>query len=113
MRCDENLRELAVLFAGGTVEEELTYVRDWWRQVLAAWPLARVDALPVGWVHHDYHGRNMMFVHDEMQGLLDFDAVEQCPLVCDVAYGIYTLAGRHRAPRASARRWPACSSIHT
>jgi Ser/Thr protein kinase RdoA (MazF antagonist) len=57
--CDENLRALAELFAGSAVEEEITYARDWWRWVLAEWPLARVDALPVGWVREDYHGSNM------------------------------------------------------
>jgi Ser/Thr protein kinase RdoA (MazF antagonist) len=100
VRCDENLRELAKLFAGSAVEEELTFVQDWWARVLAEWPLARVDALPVGWVHHDYHGRNMVFVQDEMRGLFDFDAVERCPLVCDVAYGIYSFG---REARGSTR----------
>ena len=100
VRCDANLRELAELFARGAVEAELTYVRDWWQQVLAAWPLARVDALPVGWVHHDYHGRNMVFVEDEMRGLFDFDAVERGPLLCDVAYGIYSFG---REARGSTR----------
>lgn len=100
VRCDENLQELAELFAGGAVEEELTYVRDWWRQVLAEWPLARVDALPAGWMHGDDHGRNMVFAQDEMRGLFDFDAVERCPLVCDVAYGIYSFG---REARGSTR----------
>jgi Ser/Thr protein kinase RdoA (MazF antagonist) len=53
VRCAENLRALAELYAGAAVAEELTYVRSWWRRVLAEWPLARVDALPVGWVHGD------------------------------------------------------------
>jgi Ser/Thr protein kinase RdoA (MazF antagonist) len=100
VRCDENLRELAELLAGSAVEEELAYVQDWWARVLAEWPLTRVDALPVGWVHHDYHGRNMVFVQDEMRGLFDFDAVERCPLICDVAYGIYSFG---REARGSTR----------
>jgi Ser/Thr protein kinase RdoA (MazF antagonist) len=100
VRCDENLQALAELFAGGAVEEELTYIQDWWRRVLAEWPLARVDALPVGWVHHDYHGRNMVFVQDEMRGLFDFDAVERGPLVIDVAYGTYSFG---REARGSTR----------
>jgi aminoglycoside phosphotransferase (APT) family kinase protein len=57
---------------------------------------ARVDALPVGWVHDDYHGRNMVFVQDEMRGLFDFDAVERGPLVIDVAYGTYSFGREAR-----------------
>ena len=41
-----------------------TYVWDWGRQVLAEWPLARIDALPVGWMHGDDPGRNIVFVQD-------------------------------------------------
>jgi Ser/Thr protein kinase RdoA (MazF antagonist) len=100
VRCDENLQEPAELFAGSVVEEELTYVRDWWWRVSAEWPLARVDALPVGWMHGDYHGRNMAFVQDELRGLFDFDAVVRCPLVIDVAYGIYSFG---REARGSTR----------
>jgi Ser/Thr protein kinase RdoA (MazF antagonist) len=98
--CDENLRALAELYAGSAVEEELTYVQDWWRRVLLEWPLARVDALPVGWVHGDYHGRNIVFVQDEMRGLFDFDPVNRGPLVFDVAYGTYMFG---REARGSTR----------
>jgi len=100
VNCDENLRALAELDAEGAIAEELTYVRDWWRRVLAEWPLARVDALPEGWLHDDYHGRNMVFVQHEMQGLFDFDAVERGPLVIDVAYGTYSFG---REARGSTR----------
>jgi homoserine kinase type II len=100
VRYDENLRALAELLAGSAAEKELTYVRDWWQRVLAEWPLARVDALPERWVHDDYHGRNMVFVHDEMRGLFDFDAVERGPLVIDVAYGTYSFG---REARGSTR----------
>jgi Ser/Thr protein kinase RdoA (MazF antagonist) len=57
--------------------------------VLAEWPLARLDALPVGRVHGDYHGRNMVFVGDELRGLFDFDDLERGPLVFDVARGVH------------------------
>ena len=75
-------------------------MRDWWRRALSEWPLARVDALPVGWAHGDYHGRNMVFVQDEMRGLFDFDAVNRGPLVFDVAYGTYMFG---REARGSTR----------
>lgn len=110
--CDENLRALAELLVGSAVEAELTYVRDWWRRVLAEWPLARVEALPPGWVHDDYHGRNMVFVQDEMRGLFDFDAVERGPLVIDVAYGTYSF-GREARGSTRLREAVARVFLHT
>jgi len=47
---EENLQALEEMFAGVAVQDELSYLRDWWQWVLAEWPLARLDALPVGWV---------------------------------------------------------------
>jgi len=86
---EENLQALEEMFAGVAVQDELTYLREWWRWVLAEWPLARLDALPVGWVYGDYHGRNMVFVGDELRGLFDFDDLERGPLVFDVARGVH------------------------
>jgi Ser/Thr protein kinase RdoA (MazF antagonist) len=86
---DENLQALEEMFAGVAVQDELAYLRDWWRWVLAEWPLARLNALPVGWVYGDYHGRNMVFVGDELCGLFDFDDIERGPLVFDVARGVH------------------------
>jgi Ser/Thr protein kinase RdoA (MazF antagonist) len=89
VRAEENLQALEDLFAGVAVRDELANLRDWWRWVLAGWPLARLDALPVGWVYGDYHGRNMVFVGDELRGLFDFDDLERGPLVFDVARGVH------------------------
>jgi Ser/Thr protein kinase RdoA (MazF antagonist) len=89
VRAAENLQALEAMFAGVAVQDELAYLREWWRRVLAEWPLARLDALPVGWVYGDYHGRNMVFVGDELQGLFDFDELERGPLVFDVARGVH------------------------
>jgi hypothetical protein len=66
---EENLQALEGMFAGVAVQEELAYLREWWRWVLAEWPLGRLDALPVGWVYGDYHGRNMVFVGDKLRGV--------------------------------------------
>jgi Ser/Thr protein kinase RdoA (MazF antagonist) len=100
--CD-NLRELEGMFAGEPVEEELSYLHEWWRDVLAEWPLGRLDALPVGWVYGDYHGRNMTFAGDEMRGLFDFDDVDRGPMVYDVARGVHMFG---REARGSLRIRP-------
>jgi Ser/Thr protein kinase RdoA (MazF antagonist) len=86
---EDNLQALEVMFAGVAVQDELAYLRDWWRWVLAEWPLARLDALPVGWVYGDYHGRNMVFMGDGLRGLFDLDDLERGPLVVDVARGVH------------------------
>jgi Ser/Thr protein kinase RdoA (MazF antagonist) len=86
---EENLQVLEEMFTGVAVQDELAYLREWWRWVLAEWPLVRLDALPVGWVYGDYHGRNMVFVGDELRGLFDFDDLERGPLVFDVARGVH------------------------
>jgi Ser/Thr protein kinase RdoA (MazF antagonist) len=89
VNAEENLQALDEMFAGVAVQDDLAYLREWWRWVQAEWPLARLDALPVGWVYGDYHGRNMVFVGDELQGLFDFDDIERGPLVFDVARGVH------------------------
>ena len=96
---DENLQELEEIYAGLPVQDELSYVREWWARVLAEWPLARLDALPVGWVYGDYHGRNMVFVDDELRGLFDFDDIERGPLVYDIAQGVHMFARQKRGSR--------------
>ncbi|MGH2362169.1 MAG: phosphotransferase enzyme family protein [bacterium] len=86
---EDDFQVLKGLFAESAFDEELAYVWDWWQSVLAEWPLRRVDALPIGWVHGDYHGRNMVFVEDEMRALFDFDDLNRGPLVFDVARGVH------------------------
>ena len=84
-----NLDVLEKMFAGVGVRRELSYLREWWRWVLAVWPLERLDTLPTGWVYGDYHGRNMIFVGDELRALFDFDDVDPGPLVFDIARGVH------------------------
>lgn len=93
---EENLQELEQIYAGLPVQDELSYVREWWARVLTDWPVARLDALPAGWVYGDYHGRNMVFVDDELRGLFDFDDIERGPLVYDVAQGVHMFAREKR-----------------
>ena len=89
LNAEKNIDALEDMFAGVEVLDELSYLREWWRWVLAIWPLERLDLLPVGWVYGDYHGRNMIFVGDELRGLFDFDDVERGSLVFDVARGVH------------------------
>ncbi|MEX1253131.1 MAG: phosphotransferase [Dehalococcoidia bacterium] len=81
----ENQAQLEEMYAGQGVEDELGHLRERWRQLLAEWPLARVDALPVGWVHGDYHGRNVVFAGDGIRAVFDFDDMERGPIIYDVA----------------------------
>jgi Ser/Thr protein kinase RdoA (MazF antagonist) len=95
LTADENQWQLEEMYAGKGVEDELCYLRERWRQILAGWPLARIDALPVGWVYGDYHGRNVVFAGDEISGVFDFDDIERGPVVYDVAQGALKF-GRER-----------------
>ena len=85
----ENQSGLQELFSGSEVDEELAALRDRDSWILSEWPLDRFDSLPVGWTHGDYHGRNVVFVDDELRGLFDFDDVTREPLVWDVANAVY------------------------
>jgi Ser/Thr protein kinase RdoA (MazF antagonist) len=96
MNPEEDLEVLKGMFGGAAVDEELAYVRHWWQWVLAEWPPRRIDDLPVGWVHGDYHGRNMVFVDDEMRALFDFDDLNRGPMVFDVARGVHMFGRESR-----------------
>ena len=109
------LAELGEQFAGLPAEEELAYVRRWWNDLLRDWPLSTFDALPAGWVHGDYHGRNMVFVGDEMRGLFDFDVVQRSCRISDIAGGLFTFGREHRRsyrirPEAARLFWDAYAS---
>src|SRR5262245_48747750 len=69
----------------GDVDNELGYLRARWTEVLAAWPSARLEGLPSGWLHGDFHGRNLVYAGDEVAALLDFDNVDRGPYASDVA----------------------------
>jgi homoserine kinase type II len=86
---EQDLRELAEMLDGDSTREALAYLAGWWRSVLREWPLERLDALPAGWLHGDYHGRNLVFDGDRVAGLFDFDDVDAGPYAYDVAAGLY------------------------
>jgi len=81
----QNLSGLEAMFQGSRFKDELAYVRAYWQSLLQDWPLERVDALPSGLMHGDYHGRNLVFVGERLAGLFDFDDVSRGPLIWDVA----------------------------
>lgn len=42
--------------------------------------------LPVQWIHRDIHPANMLFVQDELTGILDFEMAQRGPRVFDPCY---------------------------
>ncbi len=93
---EEEIAELEQMFAGQGVEGEIAFLRDWQAQLVHQWPLARLDNLPVGWVHSDFHGRNMVFVGDELRGLFDFDPLHRGFLVEDVGHALFMFSREFR-----------------
>jgi len=94
---DREIGELASMFAGRGVDEDLAFLRDWWTKSSRQWPAERVDALPRGWIHGDWHGRNMVFVGDEVRGIFDFDPVRRGVTIEDVARAVF-MFGREARP---------------
>ena len=93
-----NYKEIATItemFAGRGVEEEVQFIFSCWRWILHRWLLGRLDRLAQGWVHADYHGRNMLFKDDTLVGLFDFDVLFRGPLAYDLARSLWAF-GRER-----------------
>ncbi len=84
------------MFGGQSVEEEFVFLRDWHAQLVQQWPLARRDALPAGWVHSDFHGRNMVFVGNELRGLFDFDPLHRELWMEDVGHALFMFSREFR-----------------
>ena len=93
---DEELAALSEVFRGDGVEAEIAFLRGWRTELLREWSLARLDALPTGWVHSDYHGRNMVFVGDELCGLFDFDPLHRGYWIEDVAHALFLFSREFR-----------------
>lgn len=93
---EEELSALEALFRDDGVEEELAFLRAWHAQLLHQWPLDRLDTLPAGWVHSDFHGRNMVFVGDELRGLFDFDPLHRGFWVEDLGHALFMFAREFR-----------------
>jgi Ser/Thr protein kinase RdoA (MazF antagonist) len=90
------LQRLDEMFGGLGVEAELEFLHGWHSQLVRTWPRATLDALPVVWVHGDYHGRNMVFAGDRLAGLFDFDVVHRGFRIEDVALALFTFGRESR-----------------
>ena len=99
LKSASNLTQLEEMFSGQGVDEELSGCRRAWGKLLNDLPLAAFDQLPSGWIHRDYHGRNMVFVGDGMRGLFDFDVVTKGPFAYDITYGIHMFGREYRGSR--------------
>ncbi len=93
---DDQLAALEKVFRDDEIAEELAFLRSWHAGLLRAWPLDRLDALPVGWVHSDFHGRNMVFAGDELRGLFDFDPLHRGFWVEDLGHALFMFARERR-----------------
>jgi len=92
----KELHTLDEFFAGMGVDNELACVREYVAELVYEWPQERNTALRLAWVHGDYHGRNMVFVGDEMRGLFDFDVVHRGFRVEDIYLAIFMFGRQYR-----------------
>jgi len=90
------IHALEEFFAGTGLDNEITCVREYAAQLVHEWPLERNADLRLAWVHGDYHGRNMVFVGDEMRGLFDFDVVYRGFRIVDVYKAIFMFGRQYR-----------------
>ena len=78
------------------VDSKLASIREYVADFVGRWPLEKNAVLQSAWVHGDYHGRNMVFVGDDMRGLFDFDAIHHGFKVEDISYAIYAFGREYR-----------------
>lgn len=99
LKSTSNLTQMHEMFLNQGVDDELSSCRRWWEKLMNDLPLGVLDRLPSGWIHHDYHGRNVIFSGDDMCGLFDFDELTRGPLACDIAFGIHMFGREYRGSR--------------
>jgi homoserine kinase type II len=86
---ERELAELVSVF-GADLHEELPLIREWIRGLHGGLSLEEFDALPAGWIHNDYHGRNVLFQEDRIAALLDYDKVQIAPYAVEIASAVFT-----------------------
>jgi len=101
-RADEEVSELQKFFAGIDIENELDCIREYVTQLTKEWPAEKNSFLRQTWEHGDYHGRNMVFVGNEMHALFDFDVVHRGPRIEDIGRAVFVF-GRVRPELSSIR----------
>jgi len=94
---DQEINGLASMLAGRGVEGDLAFLRDWYLRSMREWTPERVEQLPHGWIHGDWHGRNMVFVGDEVAGIFDFDPTRRGVVIEDLARAVF-MFGRESRP---------------
>ena len=103
----QDVRELGELFPA-RVSEELALLSASWASALDVLPTERLEALPSGWLHGDFHGRNLVFDGDRIVGVFDFDDVDRGPYVYDVAAGVVKFARERRGSLALRPEFARC-----
>jgi Ser/Thr protein kinase RdoA (MazF antagonist) len=66
------------------------------QHTLAQLDLDACACLPAGFVHGDFHGRNLIFSQDDVAAVLDFDAVHRTARAVDVARSVLAFARPQR-----------------
>ncbi len=95
----EVVGELRAAFGDSSLERELRDLRRRLEVIAASFPAGRLDALPAGWLHNDYHGRNTLFRGNGMVALLDFDKLERGPRASDIVRGVLSFGRERRGSR--------------
>ena len=88
--------ELATLLAGDGVDRELRQLEQWLDELRRALSLDALRALPRGWMHGDYHGRNLLFRGDALHALFDFDNTTKDAWALDIGHGLIAFAREFR-----------------
>ena len=96
----EVVSELRSAFGNPSLDPELYDYQRRLETIAVSLHPERLDALPCGWLHNDYHGRNMLFRGDAMAALLDFDKLERGPRASDVVRGVLSFGRERRGSRA-------------
>ena len=95
----EVVDELRAAFGNPSLERELRDFRRRLEAIALSLPPERLGALPAGWLHNDYHGRNTLFRGDTVVALLDFDKVERGPRASDIVRGVLSFGRERRGSR--------------
>lgn len=107
---EAEIEGLEKLFIGDNIQDEISFLRTWRQELLEDCPLGKLEALPVGWVHGDYHGRNMVFVEDRLTGVFDLDVLHRGPMLEDLGFAIF-MFGREKRGSHSIRADIACTFL--
>lgn len=84
------------LFVGASVEAEMAFLQACLERA-GELPSSAVDGLTVGFVHGDFHGRNVVFQDGVVAGVFDFDVARRGFLLEDVLRASYSFARPDRS----------------